>query len=329
MVNTPPSHSFPGSSRSFAPLGVGTWAWGDKSTWGMGGYDTEISETTIAEAFDASLDAGVTLFDSAEVYGDGESERIIGRLLKGDPARRERAVIATKFMPSPWKLNVRTALRSALEGSLERLGVDRVDLYQLHGPISLRSHSALADALAEVVEAKLCDAVGVSNYSIGEMGSIHAQLASRGVPLASNQIEYSLLRRRPETTGLIEACRRLSVVPLAYSPIGQGRLTGKYSAANPPPKERTFSAHPMEQVDRITAELARIGEPHDRTPAQVSLAWLIAKGAVPIPGAKNAEQAAQNAGALGWSLTPEELEVLDGLALTGQRTISQRIWQHG
>ncbi|MGB3680204.1 MAG: aldo/keto reductase [Candidatus Microthrix parvicella] len=329
MVTATSSLSFPGSSRSFAPLGVGTWAWGDKSTWGMGGYDTEISEATIAEAFDASLEAGVTLFDTAEVYGDGESERIIGRLLKGDPARRERALIATKFMPAPWKLNVRTALRSALEASLERLGVDRVDLYQLHGPVSLRSHSALADALAEVVEAKLCDAVGVSNYSIGEMGSIHAQLAARGVPLSSNQIEYSLLRRRPETTGLIEACRRLGVVPLAYSPIGQGRLTGKYSAANPPPKERTFSAHPMEQVDRITAELARIGEPHDRTPAQVSLAWLIAKGAVPIPGAKNAEQASQNAGALGWSLTPEELEVLDGLALSGQRTISQRIWQHG
>ena len=329
MVTATSSLSFPGSSRSFAPLGVGTWAWGDKSTWGMGGYDTGISEATIAEAFDASLEAGVTLFDTAEVYGDGESERIIGRLLKGDPARRERALIATKFMPAPWKLNVRTALRSALEASLERLGVDRVDLYQLHGPVSLRSHSALADALAEGVGAKLCDAVGVSNYSIGEMGSIHAQLAARGVPLSPNQIEYSLLRRRPETTGLIEACRRLGVVPLAYSPVGQGRLTGKYSAANPPPKERTFSAHPMEQVDRITAELARIGEPHDRTPAQVSLAWLIAKGAVPIPGAKNAEQASQNAGALGWSLTPEELEVLDGLALSGQRTISQRIWQHG
>jgi aryl-alcohol dehydrogenase-like predicted oxidoreductase len=321
--------TFPGSSRSCAPLGVGTWAWGDMSTWGMGGYDTNLTEQTISEAFDASLEAGVTLFDTAEVYGGGESERIIGRLLANDQARRERAILATKFMPSPWKLNVRTALRTALEGSLERLGVDRVDLYQLHGPVSLRSHSALADALAEVVEAKLCDAVGVSNYSVGEMGSMHAQLAARGVPLASNQIEFSLLRRRPETTGLIEACRRLGVVPLAYSPIGQGRLTGKYSASNPPPKSRTFSAHPMEQVDRITAELARIGEPHDRSPAQVSLAWLIAKGAVPIPGAKNAEQATQNAGALGWSLTPEEIDVLDNLALPGQRTIKQRIWQHG
>jgi aryl-alcohol dehydrogenase-like predicted oxidoreductase len=271
----------------------------------------------------------LTLFDTAEGYGEGESERIIGRLLAAEPKRRDRAVLATKFFPAPWKLNVRSALRRALEGSIERLGVDKVHLYQLHGPISLRSHAVLAEALAEAVQDKLCDAVGVSNYSVGEMGSIHAQLASRGVPLASNQIEYSLLRRRPESTGLIEACVRLGVVPLAYSPIGQGRLTGKYTAANPPPKGRTFSAHPMEQVDRITAELARIGEPHDRTPAQVSLAWLIAKGAVPIPGAKNADQASQNAGALGWSLTPEELDVLDGLALEGQRTIPQRIWQHG
>ena len=90
MVTTTPPLSFPGSSRPFAPLGVGTWAWGDKSTWGMGGYDSKISEVTIAEAFDASLEAGVTLFDTAEVYGDGESERIIGRLLRGDAARRER-----------------------------------------------------------------------------------------------------------------------------------------------------------------------------------------------------------------------------------------------
>ncbi len=91
------------------------------------------------------------------------------------------------------------------------------------------------------------------------------------------------------------------MVPLAYSPIGQGRLTGKYSASNPPPGGRTFSAHPMAEVDAVVAELRRIGEAHgDRTPSQVALAWLIAKGAVPIPGAKNRAQAEQNAGALGW-----------------------------
>jgi len=320
--------TFPGCPTPTAPLGVGTWAWGDSSTWGMGSYDQTLTETTIAEAWETSLASGVTMFDTAEVYGNGESERIIGRLV-ADNGRRDSLVLATKFMPLPQKLNVKRALRAALEGSLERLGVERVDLYQLHGPTSLRSKAALADALAAVHADGLVSAVGVSNYSVGEMERIHGELAKRGVPLASNQIEYSLLRRRPESTGLLAACRRLGVVPLAYSPIGQGRLTGKYSADNPPPGKRTFSAHPMEQVDVVVAELRRIGEIHDRTPSQVALRWIIEKGAVPIPGAKNAKQAEENAGAIGWRLQPHEVTALDDVALEGKTTLQSRFWQHG
>ena len=321
---------FAGCEQPVAPLGVGTWAWGDRATWGMGGYDADLTEDTIREAWDASIEAGVTLFDTAEVYGGGESERIIGKLLAADPARRDSLILATKFMPSPWKLNVGAALRSALLGSLGRLGVDCIDLYQLHGPISVRSHSALADALAAVHSDGLVAAVGVSNYSIGEMEAIHAELTKRGVPLASNQIEFSLIRQRPETTGLLAACERLGVVPLAYSPIGQGRLTGKYSASNPPSGKRNFSAHPMEQVDPIVAELRRVGDQHDgRTPSQVALRWIISKGAVPIPGAKNAKQAAENAGALGWALSADEVASLDAVALEGRRTLAMRFWQHG
>ena len=321
---------FAGCATPCVPLGVGTWAWGDRSTWGMGGYDTALDESTIAGAWEASIEAGVTLFDTAEVYGGGESERIIGRLLAADPAVRDRLVIATKFMPSPWKLGVRGAMRSAAAASIERLGIDRIDLYQIHGPISLRSHSALADALAAVHDEGLVAAVGVSNYSAREMRSMHAALAERGVPLASNQIEYSPLRRGPETVGLLAACRQLGVVPLAYSPIGQGRLTGKYSAAEPPPGKRNFSAHPMEQVDVIVAELRRIGEANGgRTPAQVALRWIIEKGAVPIPGAKNAAQAEQNAGALGWALDPDDAAAIDRVALEGTRSLANRVWQHG
>ena len=313
-----------------APLGVGTWAWGDSSTWGMGSYDTSIDERTIAEAWEASIDAGVTLFDTAEVYGGGESERIIGRLLANDPGRRDAAVLATKFMPSPWKLNVRSAMRDALRKSLDRLGAERIDLYQIHGPISLRSHAALAEALAAVHDEGLVASVGVSNYSVGETRSIHAELAKRGVALGSNQIEFSLLRRMPETGGLLATCRELGVIPLAYSPIGQGRLTGKYSASNPPPGKRTFSAHPMEQIDTIVAELRRIGEEHGgRTPSQVALRWIIDKGAVPIPGAKNRAQATDNAGALGWQLTESQIAELDRAALPGIRSLQNRIWQHG
>ncbi len=157
-----------------------------------------------------------------------------------------------------------------------------------------------------------------------------AALRQRGLRLASNQIEFSLLRAMPEKVGLLACCRDLGVVPLAYSPIGQGRLTGKYSAAHPPPKSRTFSNHPMETVDRIVDLLRRIGAAHDdRTPSQVALAWIIAKGAVPIPGAKNRRQAEDNAGALGWQMTDAELAELDAAALYGLRKISQRVWQHG
>ncbi len=321
---------FAGLDKAFAPIGVGCWAWGDKSTWGMGGYDSTLTEATIAEAFEASIEAGVTLFDTAEVYGGGESERIIGRLLASSGVDRDRLVLATKFMPSPWKLGVKGALRSALEGSLERLGVDRVDLYQIHGPISLRSHRALADALAAAVHDGLASAVGVSNYSEREMTSIHGELAQRGVALASNQIEYSILRRRPENVGLIAACQRLGVVPLAYSPIAQGRLTGKYTAANPPPGRRNFSSHPMEKIDPVVEELRAIGDRHEgRTPSQVALRWLVQKGAVPIPGAKNAKQARENAGGLGWALTPDEMDRIDAVALDGVRTLQSRVWQHG
>lgn len=323
-----PSFILAGSEVVIPPLGVGTWAWGDTSTWGMGGYDSSLTEETIAEAFDASVAAGATFFDTAEVYGKGESERIIGRLL--ETRARDEAVLATKFMPAPWKLNVKDALLSSLRASCERLGVESVDLYQIHGPISLRGHGVLAEALAAALGEGLTKAVGVSNYSTKEMRSIDAELRQRGARLATNQIEFSLLRRVPETNGLIAACQELGVVPLAYSPIGQGRLTGKYSAENPPPGRRGFSNHPMELVDRVVSELRLIGVSHDEaTPSQVALNWLMAKGAVPIPGAKNRAQAEENAGALGWRLTDDEVAALDRVALDEKRSLQNRFWQHG
>lgn len=325
----PATYTLAGSDVSIPALGVGTWAWGDKATWGMGGYDSDLTLSAIEAAWTASIDAGATFFDTAEVYGGGESERIIGRLLAADPDRAGKVTIATKFMPSPWKLNVTSALLSAVRASLDRLGLPSVDLYQIHGPISLRSHVALADALAEAHRAGLVRAVGVSNYSAKETRSMAAALEARGLRLATNQIEFSLLRRSPESSGLLNTCRELGVLPLAYSPIGQGRLTGKYSAASPPPGKRNFSNHPMEQVDPIVSVLREVGEIHGKNPSQVALNWIMAKGAVPIPGAKNADQAEENAGALGWELSDEERTRLDRLALGGRTSVLSRIWQHG
>lgn len=319
----------PGSDVSISVMGLGTWAWGDRSTWGMDGYDRSYDFETIRAAYQRAIDAGITLLDSAEMYGHGESERIIGRLLREDPANHDRVVVATKFLPVPWRIPLAGALMKSLRASLERLRLPFIHLYQIHGPISLRSARTMAAALATPHRDGLIKSVGVSNYSESEMRAIHAALAQHGIPLATNQVEYSLLRTMPETNGMLRACRDLGVTLLAYSPLAMGRLTGKYSAANPPQGKRNFSDYPMAEIEPVVAELRRIGTAHGKTPAQVALNWIICKGAVPIPGAKTAAQAEQNAGALGWRLGADDVAALDRVAKFGQRAIFNRVWQHG
>jgi aryl-alcohol dehydrogenase-like predicted oxidoreductase len=322
--------ALPGRDVSISVMGLGTWAWGDQSTWGMHGYDRSYDFDTIRAAYERTIGAGITLLDTAEMYGNGESERIIGRLLREDRTHRDRVVVATKFMPYPWRVPFAAALRKSLRDSLARLELPFVHLYQIHGPISLRPARAMAAALAAPYEQGLVKAVGVSNYSERELRALHAALAAHGIPLATNQVEYSLLRTMPESSGLLRACRELGVTLLAYSPLAMGRLTGKYSEANPPPGKRNFSAFPMGEIEPVIAELRRCGAAHGgKTPAQVALNWLICKGAVPIPGAKNAAQAEQNAGALGWRLTADEVAALDQVAKFGQRALFNRVWQHG
>ncbi len=288
------------------PLGLGTWQWGDSMFWGYGkGY----AESEIKAAFDASLAAGITFFDTAEVYGRGRSEQFLGRFIAG---RREGLVIATKFMPLPWRLG-KGQLIAALRKSLERLGLAQVDLYQVHWPFPPRPVEFWADALADAVAAGLARAVGVSNYNADQMRRAHEVLAKRGVPLASNQVEYSLLHRAPERNGVLDACRELGVTLIAYSPLAQGMLTGKYGPDNPPPglRGRRFRREYLARIQPLIGLLREIGQAHGgKSPNQVALNWLISQGAVPIPGAKNARQAEQNAGALGWRLTADEVAAL-------------------
>jgi aryl-alcohol dehydrogenase-like predicted oxidoreductase len=280
-MNTSETISLGKTDVRVPPLGAGTWQWGDSMFWGYGkGY----AEEEIKAAFDASLAAGVAFFDTAEIYGQGRSERFLGRFIGGNGAR------------------------------LARLGLAQVDLYQIHWPMAPTPVEVWADALADAMAAGLTRAVGVSNYSADQMRRAHAVLAKRGVPLASNQVEYSLLHRAPEQNGLLQACQELGVTLIAYSPLAKGVLTGKYSAANPLPgfRGRRYRGEFLANVQPLIGRLREIGEVHGgKAPSQVALNWLICKGAVPIPGAKNARQAEANAGALGWRLTPDEVAVLD------------------
>lgn len=297
-----------GQSEVVVPqMGIGAWAWGDRLLWGFG---KEYAEADVWEAFDASLAAGVNFFDTAEIYGQGRSEKLLGKFI---PQADRPVIVASKFMPFPWRLRKKD-LHNALQRSLKRLGLERVDLYQIHFPMPIVPLERWAEALAEVVEAGLVRAVGVSNYNEEQMRRTYSVLSNRGIPLASNQLDYSLLNRKVERSGLLKACRELNITLIAYSPLAQGILTGKYTPEHTPPgvRGRRDNRARLEKVEPLIRQLREIGRVNGgKTPSQVALNWCICKGTLPIPGAKNAHQALDNAGALGWQLTEEEVAVLD------------------
>ncbi len=290
-------------------LCVGTWAWGDKLFWS---YGRDYGVSDVEDAFKASLNAGVTFFDTAEVYGNGLSEELLGQFLR---KTSQPVQIATKFGPLPWRITEK-AVSEALSASLKRLGVEQIALYQVHWPFTfLMNQETLMNALATEVEKGRIQAVGVSNYNVEQMRQAHKILASRGVPLATNQVRYSLLSRQVEKQGIIDSAKQLGVTILAYSPLAQGLLTDKYTGEAKPEGARKidsrFSKEGLEKIALVMSTLRKIGKKYDRAPSQVALNWLIAQGVIPIPGAKNARQAQENAGALGWSLSQDEVNQLE------------------
>jgi len=289
-----------------AEMGLGAWAWGDTSMWNFGHGYTEID---IEQAFQTSLAAGVILVDTAEIYGAGRSERFLGQFLK---TATTPVLVATKFMPYPWRLN-RSALMHSLDYSLERLGQEHVDLYQIHFPFPPMPVEFWVEELAKVVKSGKTHTAGVSNFNKIQMQRAYTVLAKYNIPLASNQVEYHLLNRTVEKNGLLDRCKELGVRLIAWSPLAKGLLTGKYTLKSPPPGLRSHQPlGRMKSLSVLITIMTEIGQGHHgKTPGQVALNWLICKGALPIPGAKNAKQAAENAGAIGWRLTPDEVKALD------------------
>jgi aryl-alcohol dehydrogenase-like predicted oxidoreductase len=294
------------------PLGIGAWAWGDSLFWS---YGKDYGIEQVRSAFEAAIAAGITLFDTAEVYGLGESERLLGQFIK---TTDQPVQIATKYFPLPWRFKPE-AVKNALSDSLDRLQVKQITLYQVHQPFDFfMGQSTLMAALADEVKKKRILAVGVSNYSAEQMRVAHRLLAEKGIPLAVNQVPYSLLNRRIETNGIMDAARVLGVTILAYSPLAQGLLTGKYTLTSTQAVtgvrqfDARFTHAGLQRIKPVLELLHQIGATYDRTPAQVALNWLIAQGnVIPIPGAKTSNQARQNAGALGWELSETEKTQLD------------------
>jgi len=260
------------------PLGVGTNKWG------------KADREALLQTYRTLVGAGPCLIDSAEVYG---SERAIGDCLRSGP---EGAVIASKFAPFPFRTSPRRMM-TALDGSLARLGVQTIDLYFLHFPLPFIDLRIFAEGLAEAVKSGRARAVGVSNFDADRMRRIADLLARDGVPLAANEVSYNLLKRVPETNGVLAACRELDVALVAYVPLASGRLTRPAAAGTAALKQL----------------LADIAGEHGASVTQVALNWLMARDThvIPIRGATKPHHAKDNLHTLGWRLSAAEFEAID------------------
>lgn len=317
---------------SLPTMGCGTWAWGNRLLWG---YD-ESMDNQLQAVFNLCVGNGVTLFDTGDSYGTGklkgQSERLLGKFAKEYlGSNRENICIATKLAAYPWRLT-RGSMVAACQSSAKRL--DRnVDLVQMHWPTANYfpwQEWPLLDGLADLYEQGQVKGVGLSNYGSKRLRKVHQRFAERGVPITSLQVQYSLLSTYPVTElGVKETCDELGIQLIAYSPLCLGLLTGKYSENDPYPKgiRGLLFRQLLPGARSLLACLREIAQSRNKTMAQVAINWCICQGTIPIPGAKNVEQAEGNIGALGWQLDQGEMAELDKAAKSVSKTMVQNPFQ--
>jgi pyridoxine 4-dehydrogenase len=313
-------------------MGCGTWAWGNRLLWG---YDESLDDQLQA-VFNLCVNHGVTLFDTGDSYGTGKlkgrSEQLLGRFSQGYlGSNSDKICLATKLAAYPWRLT-RQSMVSAGKASAQRLGRN-VDLVQMHWSTANYApwqEGALLEGLADLYEQGLVKGVGLSNYGPKRLKWVHQKLADRGVPISTLQVQYSLLSTYPVTQlGLKDVCDELGIKLIAYSPLGLGLLTGKYSQTGPFPKgiRGVLFRQLLPSIHPIVDGLRAIAQSRNKTLSQVALNWCICKGTIPIPGAKSVEQATENIGALGWQLDSNEVAELDRAAARVDKPMVQNIFQ--
>jgi aryl-alcohol dehydrogenase-like predicted oxidoreductase len=289
----------------------------------LGRFWPALPQETVDAVVEEALRGGVNWFDTAEGYGWGHSERSLHQALRaaeGLSAAPEPALVATKWWPL---LRSARHLRRTVEERRKALGGRVIDLHQIHQRVAFSTLKAQMNALADLVAAGHTRAVGVSNFSASAMRRSAELLEGREVPLAANQVRYSLLDRRIEVNGVLDAARELGVTIIAYSPLAQGLLTGRFHPSAGGQAEIPAGARrrlPQFQSKRLRAStpvvrvVRDLAQDHECTPAQVALAWVTQRQpglVVAIPGASTPRQARENAGAMAVRLTPEEIHRLD------------------
>ncbi|NER83166.1 MAG: aldo/keto reductase [Leptolyngbya sp. SIO1D8] len=313
-------------------MGCGTWAWGNRLLWGY----TQEMDPQLQAVFDDCVKYGVTLFDTGDSYGtgrlNGRSESLLGQFAAAySGAHKSEICLATKLAAYPWRLT-RRSMVNACNASAKRLGRP-VDLVQLHWSTANYApwqEGRLLDGLADLYEHKRVRGIGLSNFGPERLQRIYPKFRDRGVPIATLQVQYSLLSTYPVTQlGIQEICNELGIRLIAYSPLGLGLLTGKYTDQSSLPKgpRGMLFRQLLPGIKPVLETLQAIATFRQKTMAQVALNWCLCKGFLPIPGARTLAQAQNNIGALGWRLAVGEVDELDNSVTRSSQQMMQNIFQ--
>ncbi len=320
-----------GDGLKCAPLGFGTWAWGNKLLWG---YD-EAADATLQKAFEKAVGGGGKrkfFFDTGDSYGtgalEGRAESLLGEFRSG-LSQPDRCVIGTKLAVYPTRVTG-AQFEAACRSSLKRMGRDQIELVQAHWSaknFQPWQEPALWDGLARCHEAGLCRAVGTSNFGPKQLRKVNAYWRDRGVPHSVNQVQLSLLSTLPMDSGLLDECRDLGVTPIGYSPLALGVLSGKYSKEKLPSGPRSILFKELlPSLAPLLGTLDEVATSRDVSMSAVAVNWAMSKGALVIVGMKTPEQVADNLMAATFKLSGAEVDELERAALSA-KPATQNIFQ--
>mmetsp|Transcript_5980 Transcript_5980/g.10768 ORF Transcript_5980/g.10768 Transcript_5980/m.10768 type:complete len:358 (+) Transcript_5980:171-1244(+) len=310
------------------PLGIGTMQWG--TTWldskvNRGGNMSDAQVTQVFAKLVESKTAG--FFDSAEGYGGGTSELRIHQVMAAVNPPPGSVILATKFMPLLWRWTEESFMRS-LRGSLQRLGVQVCDIYFLHTPVHPLPLEFWVECAAKAANAGLIKAIGISNCNAEQVRRACSAAAKHGQKISANQILFSLLDyNAPDVQEVEKTCKELGVTLIAYSPVGQGLLTEGLDVEKLKSiRVARMKGLTLEDLSLLRSKISDIASTRKKTMAQVCLNWVICHGAIPLVGTRTVKHVEDNAGCLGWRLTPEEVKQLDSVAL-GMSTLKKPKWK--
>ena len=310
--------------KKYPKIAFGTWSWGVGAAGGDQIFGNHLGVKELRPVFDAAMKRGFNLWDSAVVYGMGDSEKILGTFTREYP--REDVIISTKFTPQIAG-GGDDPVADMCSSSLKRFATDYIDLYWIHNPADVERWTPY---LIPLVKSGKVKRVGVSNHNLAEIEREEEILSAEGVHISAVQNHYSLLYRSSEEAGILDYCKQRGITFFAYMVLEQGALSGKYDTKHPLPanSSRGETYNPMmPKIEKLTSAMREIGAKYRATAAQVAIAWAIAKGTLPIIGVTKPEQVEDAAKAASVPLSAEDMQFIE-TAASAADVDTRGSWEH-